>query len=336
MASNRRIWVTLVDGKGVQLMSPGKVNVSPDSDVDDVTDTVKAMYSGGALERIAPTDLSVYADQAAFARNDVPLAADTMVEGYDEHLANPILVVAPFTSNKRQRDEDVETHEAMESPVSVFSNKAWREFVSTVKLKFSDSNFFNAHCTAPINPVDSIEDLAIAESFEDCITTFTNPITKVQVGCLPHCLRRSTLILNHNVYIRPFTVAMLKAMTACKQPRIAVVGKAGIGKSYMQLVILLWWARPELRPVAENVDNGAALDKFLDDIEAIARVERESWTDLYFHHEQLHYGVETLPLSSLRRLDSTSTLLLYEPCVSKDAIQLRASREVTCGLQSRH
>ncbi|KAF0701967.1 hypothetical protein AaE_016211 [Aphanomyces astaci] len=150
------------------------------------------MYSGGALERIAPTDLSVYADQAAFARNDVPLAADTMVEGYGEHLANPILVVAPFTSNKRQRDEDVETHGAMESPVLVFGNKAWREFVSTVKPKLSGkhpliflhflANFFNALCTAPINPVDSIEVLPIAESVEDCITTFTNPITKVQVG----------------------------------------------------------------------------------------------------------------------------------------------------------
>ncbi|KAF0701968.1 hypothetical protein AaE_016212 [Aphanomyces astaci] len=129
---------------------------------------------------------------------------------------------------------------------------------------------------------------------------------------------------------------MLKAMTACKQPRIAVVGKAGIGKLYMQLVILLWWARPELRPVAENVNNGAALDKFFDDIEAIARVERESWTDLYLQREQLYYSVETLPLPSLRRLDSTSTVLLYEPCISKDEIQLRTSREVTCGLQSRH
>ncbi|ETV70598.1 hypothetical protein H257_13973 [Aphanomyces astaci] len=58
-------------------------------------------------------------------------------------------------------------------------------------------------------------------------------------------------------------------MTASKKPRIAVVGNTGIGKSYIQLVILLWWARP-----------------------------------------------------SLRRLDSTSTLLLYEVCVSKDEIQL--------------
>ncbi|RQM14549.1 hypothetical protein B5M09_014029 [Aphanomyces astaci] len=90
----------------------------------------------------------------------------------------------------------------------------------------------------------------------------------------------------------------------------------------MQLVILLWWARSELRPVPENVDDGAALDKFLDGIQAIARVERGSWTDLFFKREQLHYGVETLPLPSLYRLDSTSNLLLYEPCVSKDEIQL--------------
>ncbi|RQM20542.1 hypothetical protein B5M09_010138 [Aphanomyces astaci] len=111
-------------------------------------------------------------------------------------------------------------------------------------------------------------------------------------------------------------------MIACTEHRIVVVGNAGIGKSYMQLVILVWWARPELRPVLENVDDGAALDKFLDGIEAIARVERDSWTDLFFKREQLHYGVETLPLPSLRRLDSKSTLLLYEPWVSQNEIQL--------------
>ncbi|ETV70595.1 hypothetical protein H257_13969 [Aphanomyces astaci] len=136
MESNRRAWVALVDGKGAQLTSPGKVSVSPDNDVDDVKQAVKVKFHN-LLERIARPDLSVYADQAAFARNDAPLAADARVEGYGEHWANPILVVAPSTSNKRQREDHVETHGAVESPVSVFSNKAWRNFVSTVKPKLS-------------------------------------------------------------------------------------------------------------------------------------------------------------------------------------------------------
>ncbi|ETV64269.1 hypothetical protein H257_18815 [Aphanomyces astaci] len=329
MASNRRVWVTLVDGKGDQLMSPGKVSVSPDSDVDDLKQAVKAMYHDSILERIPPPALSVYADQAAFARNDAPLAADARVEGYGEHLANAILVVAPFTSNKRQRGDDVETQGALESPVSVLSNKAWQAFVSTAKPTLSDSNFFHALCTAPINPVDRIEDLPIAEPVPGCITTFTDPITQVQVVCLPHRLPRSTLIFSHVVFIRPFTVAMVKAMTTCMEPRIAVVGNTGIGKSFMQLVILLWWARPELRPVPENVDDGAALDKFLDGIQAIARVERGSCTDLFFKREQLHYVVDKVHQTLLDRLDSTSTLLLYEPCVSKDEIEI-------CGIADGH
>ncbi|RQM26924.1 hypothetical protein B5M09_011210 [Aphanomyces astaci] len=191
MASNRRVWVALVDGKGFKLTSPGKVNVSPDSDVDDIKQAVEAMYHDSVLARITPTDISVYVDQAAFARNDAPLAVDAMVEGYGEHLANPILVVAPFTSNKSQHDGDVETHRAVEGPVSVFSNKPWQAFATSVKPMLS----------------------------------------------------------------------------------------------------------------------------------AIAPVERDSWTE-YSKREQLHYGVETLPLPSLRGLDTTSTLLLYEPCSSQNEIHL--------------
>ncbi|RHY15066.1 hypothetical protein DYB25_012805 [Aphanomyces astaci] len=243
MARDRRIWVALVDGNGARLMSPGKVNISPDSDVDDVKQAVEAMYRGSALERITRTDLSVYADQAAFVRNDAPLAADARVEGYGEHLANAILVVSPFTSNKRQRWEDVETHEVVESPVSVFSNDAWREFDSSAKPKLS-----------------------------------------------------------------------------------------GKPPSYMQLVILLWWARPELRPVVGNGDGAATLAKFFDGIDAIARVELGDITiraDLYFKHEQAHYGIDNLTQVLPSSLNSMSTLLLYEPRSSPKAI-------MDCGISDGH
>ncbi|RHY71155.1 hypothetical protein DYB30_013189 [Aphanomyces astaci] len=316
MARDRRIWVALVDGNGARLMSPGKVNISPDSDVDDVKQAVEAMYRGSALERITRTDLSVYADQAAFVRNDAPLAADARVEGYGEHLANAILVVSPFTSNKRQRWEDVETHEVVESPVSVFSNDAWREFDSSAKPKLSGKP----------------PDLPIAEPAEGCITTFMDLKTKVQVVCLPHRLPKSAVMKSHIVLIRPFTVKMIIAMAACTDSHIAVVGNAGIGKSYMQLVILLWWARPELRPVVGNGDGAATLAKFFDGIDAIARVELGDITiraDLYFKHEQAHYGIDNLTQVLPSSLNSMSTLLLYEPRSSPKAI-------MDCGISDGH
>ncbi|RQM19645.1 hypothetical protein B5M09_011340 [Aphanomyces astaci] len=96
----------------------------------------------------------------------------------------------------------------------------------------------------------------------------------------------------------------------------------------MQLVILLWWARPELRPVPKNDSDVATLTtlgRCLDSIQSIARVERGFRADLFFKREQLYYAVDKVHQTLLDGLDSPSTLLLYEPCVSKDEIE-------TCGI----
>ncbi|CAK4077018.1 unnamed protein product [Aphanomyces euteiches] len=95
--------------------------------------------------------------------------------------------------------------------------------------------------------------------------------------------------------------------------RIAVVGNAGIGKEYIELVILLWRARRELRP-------DYTLDDFFNGIDVIARVERDNRTDLFFKSDQLHYGIEHTDWPNLSRLDSKTTLLLYEPCESENEI----------------
>ncbi|KAJ3095142.1 hypothetical protein HK100_005906 [Physocladia obscura] len=83
----------------------------------------------------------------------------------------------------------------------------------------------------------------------------------------------------------------------------------------MQLTILLWWARKELRPL------GVDWDEFLDSIHVIARLERGRQTDLFFKKDSQHYQIQHLDRPLLSTLDSKSTLLLYEPCVSKDEIQ---------------
>ncbi|CAK4091600.1 unnamed protein product [Aphanomyces euteiches] len=107
---------------------------------------------------------------------------------------------------------------------------------------------------------------------------------------------------------------MIKAMIACMPRRIVLVGNAGIGKSYLQLVILLWWARPQLRP-------DGSLDKFFDKIAVIARVERDNRTDLFFKRDQLHYKMNHLGrLPDLSDLDFKAALLLYEPYLSKNEI----------------
>ena len=105
-------------------------------------------------------------------------------------------------------------------------------------------------------------------------------------------------------------------MIKCYSKRIVVVGNAGIGKSYMQLLILLWWARKELRP------EGVKWDDFLDSIDVITRVERGDKSNLFFKKERLHCQINQIkPVPDLSLLNSKSTLLLYEPLVSKDEIQ---------------
>ncbi|KAJ3373535.1 hypothetical protein HDU84_000978, partial [Entophlyctis sp. JEL0112] len=97
---------------------------------------------------------------------------------------------------------------------------------------------------------------------------------------------------------------------------IVLVGNAGIGKSYMQLIIFLWWARKDLRPP------GVDWDGFMESIHAVVRLEIGLETDLFFKSDSLHYVIRhTSSLPNLSTLDSESTLLLYEPSVSKDEIQ---------------
>jgi hypothetical protein len=93
--------------------------------------------------------------------------------------------------------------------------------------------------------------------------------------------------------------------------RVVLVGNSGIGKSYMQLLILLWWARKELRPQGRAV----IWDEFLDGVNLIARVEVGRQTDLFIKNDRKHY-YSSPHLPNLRKLDSDKSLLLYEPSLS--------------------
>ncbi|KAI9329286.1 hypothetical protein BDR26DRAFT_872742 [Obelidium mucronatum] len=203
-------------------------------------------------------------------------------------------------------------------PSMLFTPHSWKQFATTTTLNLSKTKFFKSLLSNRIVKAQSIHELPITEPRIGCITIYTDPTTKVQVVCLPQSLPNSTMIGSHIVFVRLFNVAIMKAMVRCLASRIVVIGNAGIGKSYMQLMILIWWTRQDLRP--------PGLNEFFDQIHVIARLERGHQTDLFFKNDKRHYVIDsTNNLPALGPLDSKSTLLLYEPCVSKDEIQI-------CGL----
>ncbi|CAK4113052.1 unnamed protein product, partial [Aphanomyces euteiches] len=71
------------------------------------------------------------------------------------------------------------------------------------------------------------------------IHTYTDESTKVQVVCLPYAIPKSRVLESHVLFIRPFHVDFVKAIIACPRGGVVVIGNAGIGKSFLQLVILL-------------------------------------------------------------------------------------------------
>ncbi|KAJ3192011.1 hypothetical protein HDU82_003344, partial [Entophlyctis luteolus] len=199
-------------------------------------------------------------------------------------------------------------------PQSVPLNN-WEGLVSGPGFKKPDPQFFHSLLNDPVVEVNSIKELPISQPRVGCITSYTDPVTKVQVICLPH-LFKSYIIESHIFFIRPFNVAMMEAMIKCTSRNIVLVGNTGIGKSYMQLMILLWWARKELRPL------GVDWDGFMESIHAVVRFEQGLQTDLFFKRDGLHYVIDHVNSSpNLHELNSKSTLLLYEPSFCKDEIR---------------
>ncbi|KAH9147246.1 hypothetical protein AeRB84_009088, partial [Aphanomyces euteiches] len=173
----------------------------------------------------------------------------------------------------------------------------WQAFLSSPGLEVDDTNFFRALLSAPVVPVTSLDDFPISKCSKDKIHTYTDESTKVQVVCLPYAIPKSRVLESHVLFIRPFHVDFVKAIIACPRGGVVVIGNAGIGKSFLQLVILLC-------------------------IHVIARVERLHKTDIFFKQERLHFGIKHRYQPELWDLDNKSTLLLYEPGVSTDEIQI--------------
>ncbi|KAH9096866.1 hypothetical protein LEN26_017254 [Aphanomyces euteiches] len=256
-------------------------------------------------------NLVVYTNKEAL-NDQQPLNRDALVPE-DSSLGNAIMVVVDYTAPPRLKKQRLEDLRETEKP-SWISLGAWQAFLSSPGLKMDERPFFRALLTAEVVRVTSLDDLPISKCSEDKIHTYIDESTNVQVVCLPYTFPRSRLLKSHVLFIRPFHVDFIKAMIECPHRCIVVVGNSGIGKSFLQLVLLLWWARPELR-----LD--PSMETFFNSIRVIARLERGRKTDVFFRNEQLHFEITHQGCPQLWDLDSEFTMGLYEPGVSKDEIE---------------
>ncbi|KAF0685737.1 Aste57867_22416 [Aphanomyces stellatus] len=96
MASTKNVWFALVDSKGEAYngTSASKVKISLDSTtIDQFRKAVKAEYVDSHLKGIAPSDLFVYANKAAFDGKDEPLGLGETIEDNGKLWTDPLLVV---------------------------------------------------------------------------------------------------------------------------------------------------------------------------------------------------------------------------------------------------
>ncbi|KAG9407696.1 hypothetical protein AC1031_002413 [Aphanomyces cochlioides] len=272
MASLHAIWYELVDHHGNSMKDDGPEKMV--SSFKDITAFRNQLFSMNReiLNLHDANNLVVYPNMEAL-KNQEPLNEDESVP-MGSSLQDAIIVIVDRTKpppGKKQRLEDVKQQHI---PYWIDSD-AWQAFLSLPGLEVDDTNFFRALLSAPVVPATSLDDLPISKCSEDKIHTYTDESTKVQVVCLPYAFPNSLLLDSHVVFIRPFHVDFIKAMIECPRRRIVVVGNSGIGKSFLQVVILLWWASSELRP-------DDSMNAFFDTIHVIARVERLHKTDVFF------------------------------------------------------
>ncbi|CAK4670559.1 unnamed protein product [Aphanomyces euteiches] len=312
MASHNKVWYELVDEHGNSMKDDGQEKIV--SSFKDISAFRNHLFSMNQefLNLHDANNLVVYPNMEAF-KNQEPLNDDASLP-MESSLQDAIIVVVDPTKpppSKKQRLEDVKQQFI---PYWIDSDD-WQAFLSSPGLEVDDTNFFRALLSAPVVPVTSLDDLPISKCSQVKIHTYTDESTKVQVVCLPYAIPKSRVLESHVLFIRPFHVDFVKAIIACPRGGVAVIGNAGIGNSFLQLVILLWWARSELRP-------DSSMDTFFDIIHVIARVERHHKTDIFFKKERLHFGIKHRYQPELWDLDNKSTLLLYEPGVSTDEIQI--------------
>ena len=93
------VWFQLVDdvdGKPYKGTQSTKVAVSASADVDDFRKAVKIEYADSHLQGIAPSNLLVYKNKAAFdEEKEEPLEEDSLLDDFGASKKEALIVVVP-------------------------------------------------------------------------------------------------------------------------------------------------------------------------------------------------------------------------------------------------
>ncbi|KAF1334186.1 hypothetical protein FI667_g2043, partial [Globisporangium splendens] len=102
MAAQKKVWFVLVDASSSALSSAFYVKVENNEDVVGFLYEVKRVYGDNHLAGIAPSDLRVYSNRAAFNEKKQPLAPGAALGTCGSSDSDTIVVEVPL--NERQRD----------------------------------------------------------------------------------------------------------------------------------------------------------------------------------------------------------------------------------------
>ncbi|KAF1313577.1 hypothetical protein FI667_g13292, partial [Globisporangium splendens] len=91
----QRVWFLLVDASGNALSSASSVRLASDDVVDDFRDAVKGKYADSHLVGIAPSDLVIYVNRAAFDEKQQPLTPGAAIRTCDSSESDTLVVEVP-------------------------------------------------------------------------------------------------------------------------------------------------------------------------------------------------------------------------------------------------
>uniref|UniRef100_K3WA74 Uncharacterized protein n=1 Tax=Globisporangium ultimum (strain ATCC 200006 / CBS 805.95 / DAOM BR144) TaxID=431595 RepID=K3WA74_GLOUD len=143
----RKVWVLLVDASGYVLTPASSVQLASESDVDDLKDAVKTKYGDSHLAGIAPSDLMVYLDQAAFDVKQSPLKQDSLIGDSGASMADAFIVEVPVKAQQPRGDLGTASSTLLQEVTSEAIMKKLDELLATINSKKRDFVAFSEMTT---------------------------------------------------------------------------------------------------------------------------------------------------------------------------------------------
>ncbi|KAF0716009.1 Aste57867_3077 [Aphanomyces stellatus] len=175
MASHRLVWFLLVDGQGKAYngTTASSVDIPSSYVIDQFRKDVKAEYADSHLKGIAPSDLQVYANKAAFdAENPVPLRSSAVLTGLGSDEDDALMVVVP-------------SHDLVAVSAQFPPSKKQRILVSSVLFKAFKNATLDGQCIISADgmllpyPNEQLQKIFVRTCYDDIFTLFQ---IKIQDG----------------------------------------------------------------------------------------------------------------------------------------------------------